>query len=470
MQKLSLEVKAGEDEKPLILPYRYIRIVEKLMTRKKRRVVIEFFLTNCKHIEKMTLNGENDLFIDFLPLMSNITELSLSNFAALKGDMDFKINLPNLESLILLNSSSFVDVLQSHKIETLKVSDYSDEGNWHDFFATCSDLKYLYLHNFVRDINLCDFGFTLSSLMMKGYDFLDESCDFRNKIYALIRANKDTLKKISLDLQNQSDDVDPFILKFIIEEMQVEELTWISFYSDHFCYSPSKDNNTLKKLKLDNFLDFTHLFDVLKTLRAVEDFDYSFNADGAIQDFFQLLQNYVPKLRTLTIRYCFGIIDERDVIIEECLFKALQVETLIIYFHPTIVNALPSDQPADGMIFATCAPNVKKLIIKDGPGRKYVNLSLEEFKIILKTLIKLEEFEFRGTLEIDDEILALISHSKLRRITIEYDSQQLAQVIETCEILEAASSQLVVIKVLGKLDYDYESNEIDDLFKPSCEF
>ena len=166
----------------------------------------------------------------------------------------------------------------------------------------------------------------------------------------------------------------------------------------------------------------------------------------------------MPLLRTLTIRGCEIYDDDRDTIEEEIEFKALQVETLIIRSYPIEAELLPRDQERDEerMMFVTCAPNVKQLILSGGYQHDFINLSAEEFKVILKTLVKLEEFVCRGTIEIDDEVPTLITQSKLRHITIEYDTVNLTKSVETCENLEAASAQLNVAKKLVTLETGLE--------------
>lgn len=225
------------------LPYKNVKVNYCSSSNYAERI-----LTTLK-VEKITCRS--GFYFDYHPMMSNLTELNLRNYVPVKPSSSYicltelslldddaweepnklKVDLPHLKTLILFEASSFVDHIRSHKIETLKVAensieyDYSyDNWNW-KFLETCIDLKFLHLQNLKLDTDLCDYGFKLSTLNIIDYYFRperdlysdeDDNEDFSMlnaegrahkiqghqvllKIIPLIKAQKETLKKITLD-------------------------------------------------------------------------------------------------------------------------------------------------------------------------------------------------------------------------------------------------------------------------------
>lgn len=453
MERLVLEIDRSEEKKALSLPYRNVHVVYCLDTN-KQKIFKNVLVSHGKYINTMKLASGFFFSIELLPLISNITELCLKEYSASMVPKKCKIDFPNLKTLTLLEASPFVDHICSHKIERLKVEEISSpcqinyKGDWNRFFKSCDNLQHLSMEDFKRNLDFCDFGFKLSSIeiikhtrghrVYSGYgeddDFDDineieddeqefSSYTFEETLFELlklIKAQKDSLKMILLTVDVLND---PDIFNFMINEMKLEEL--IFDVRRPVKVVEQKDNSTLKKLKI-NFKNGVpqSFLDILKPLQAVEHFD----VDSLSKNILRFLHDHMPNLKTLTISSCVRL-SYRD---DESNLKANQVETLIIHNLPLAYRKE----------LLTIAPNIKKLFIK---GKNDVDqLHPSEFKLILVLLPKLEEL-ICGTIKIDDEVLALIPQSKLRRITIEYQYSDSSQVTKTCEKLKTAHPRLIVM-------------------------
>lgn len=486
MQKLVMKLNNHDDLSDL--PYRHLQIYRNIYSRSNRKTIKRYLATHNQMIETIKLNGANDFVVKVLSSVTNLTELSLYKYNAKN---EFKIDLPNLKTLILNDASTFIDHVHSHKIETLKIAEsikynkfraFSDQVNRKEFLKTCVQLKDLHMQNFLLNLDLfCDYPFQLTSLKIIDYyccrgDAMyvgNEYDEFLFKIMALIRSQKDSLKKISLLVYAKT--ADPDILNFMVNDMKLEELSWIYDMSIPMNRGAQKDNLTLKKFKfkVSNFTDMISVdfYDVLKALQAVEHLDIEFSPEFPYElrekrnEFLRFLHSYMPKMKTLTIR---KFIDGEP---RAELIDIYQGNLLIPQAETFIIHELTSDD-RERMQFIVSAPNIKKLIIKGGKeaGKEFPKdfdcLWAGELWTILIRLTKLEELLFRGRMEIDDEVLALISQSKLRRITIENYASQLTEAIETCERLKAANKDLIVIRrqVTSKNCYDNEEDELIDLF------
>lgn len=455
MKDLVFEINyvANEDEvKTQALPSLPYKNVKANYLKKKNYYsnsnYVERILTTLK-VEKLTC--WSGFYFDYHPMMSNLTELNLRNYVPVKPSSSYncktelslldddaweepnklKVDLPHLKTLILFEASSFVDHIRSHKIETLKVAENSieygysyDNWNW-KFLETCIDLKFLHLQNLKLDTDLCDYGFKLSTLNIIDYYFRPERDLYSDeddnehismlcaqgraheiqghqvllKIIPLIKAQKETLKKITLAVPMQ---MDPENFNFMIYDMNLEELNWTYHTLHHENHMLPMRCSTVKKLKLKIRDKISKkLLDIFKTFQAVEDLvvDFMYCSNG--NEILRLLHDHMPNLKTLVI-----VNDSK----------------------------LPSD----------------------------------EFKIILKMLTKLEELEFAGGMMIDDEIIALISQSNLRRITIDSPFVD-SQYFEMCksEKLKFKNTQIIVKESDSpKFDlYDSEEGEIRNLFE-----
>lgn len=181
---------------------------------------------------------------------------------------------------------------------------------------------------------------------------------------------------------------------------------------------------------------------------------------SSCNDLLEFLRNHMPNLKTLKIENPFDVKKPRDEQIEESELKVLQIETLIIHDWQTEVDQRE--------IFLNFAPNIKKLFIKSKTSEK---LTAGELKVILK-LVNLEEFEIRGVIEVDEEVLALLEQSKVRRITVGCQKSNLDEVTEICEKLKAANPRMVVIMQRDTSTNlsDSGADEINNLFETSTEY
>lgn len=456
----------------LSLPYRNVHIVKHFGPHSKNR--LKDILKKHKMIASIALSGVNSYFIHLFPLMNNITVLSLSKYTMIHRPSEkSKVNFPHLKCLNLSDASCIIAHIRHHKIESIKVAEAENKNpeeytennyDWNLFLQTCDNLKFLTLQNFDRDIDFCDYDFKLQALVVKGTyrrdrdEFFEtygyyENYMFLNRIKALIRAHKNSLKKISLTVKMSED---PEILNFLLNDMKLEELNWIYYNKHPMNYVEPKENSTLKKLKFKLASGVSEKFlYVLKTLHAVTHFDVDSQYQPSWNELLLLLHYHMPNLKVLTMRNPLHVNKPEDEQIEEIKTKALQVETLIIHGFPNKVDQRKK--------FLTCAPNIRRLLIKGKHWGSFDHLTTDEFKIILKSLIKLEEFEFRGSIDIDDEVLTLITQSKLRRITVEYVPSKLDQISEICEKLKAANPDMIVIKRLVSTQ-NWSEGEVHEIF------
>lgn len=332
------------------LPYKNVKVIDYSSSN-----YVERILTTLK-VEKLTCRS--GFYFDYHPMMSNLTELNLRNYVPVKPSSSYncktelslldddaweepnklKVDLPHLKTLILFEASSFVDHIGSHKIETLKVAEESfeygysyDNWNW-KFLVTCMDLKFLHLQNLRLDTDLCDYGFKLSTLNIIDYYFRPQRDLYRPqrdlysdedenehismlnalgraheiqshqvllKIIPLIKAQKETLKKITLAVPMQ---MDPENFNFMIYDMNLEELNWTYHTLHHENHMLPMRCSTVKKLKLKIRDKISKkLLDIFKTFQAVEDLvvDFMYCSNG--NEILRLLHDHMPNLKTLVI-------------------------------------------------------------------------------------------------------------------------------------------------------------------------
>lgn len=469
MHNLVLEIDKKVDiVRALNLPYQKISIKEFSFNIEEK--VFNIVKNHRKHVKSIKLG--HGLFLNLLHMISaNLTEISLRKYFTYNGDEQVtKMDFPHLTTLILLDSACFIDHIRSHKIETLKVAEIEykdvltdvpefnrDRGDWGDFLWTCSTLKHLYLQNFVLAFDFSEFVFELTSLELVQYYIKDRekfSGHFFDAIFKLIKEQKNSLKKVSVGVELF---MDAEILFFMLNEMKIEELNWLYDNRDAMNWNLMRrtPNLTLKKLHIQFTNEISENFlEILKTLRAVEDFYVDFAFRPNWNNFFCFVNRHMVSLKTFTMRiheYQLPRGRDKRPPIEEIESKMLQVETLNIHGFPKYLQ--------QRMNFLTCAPNIKKLIIKCGRQLSdFHELSTEEFKGMLEKLVNLEEF--CGNMEIDDEVLAVVaSHSKLRRIMFEYFDYQTSQIVS--ERLKAANPRLVVMTRPATIDGWDTNNEFE---------
>lgn len=378
----------------------------------------------------------------------------------------------------MLDAAYFINYIRSHRLVNFKLVEeensrrttarlYSDDNvTWEKFFSTCPDLRHLYMQSFDLNMDFVACNLNLTSLGISGYykrdhdEFFEVNGHYTNykfidQIKLLIRAQKDTLKKVSFTVAMQED---PDILNFLLYEMKLEELNWIYDKRQALNERVWKcENFTLKKLKIKLKNGISERFlDVLRTLKGVEAFDVDsqYQKNPSWSELLRFLHYYMPSVRTLTMRNPFYVENHE---ISEKETKLHQVETLIIHGFPK--------QPEQREKLLMCAPNIRKLVIKGKHWSFFDKLTADELKIVLK-LRNLEEFEFRGVIEVDEEVLELIKLSKVRCITVEYQQIKLEEVSAVGEVLKAANERLVVIKrqVTTANFSDNELDEVGNLF------
>lgn len=413
MRKLVLKIDEkdqADDEarKSLTLPYKTMHATSHLKSESKKNMLKKALTSSRDSLEKLTLNLENR-FVALFPLISNVTELNLVEYFTWgshdKPDFDF----PNLKILILFDASAFIDHIRSHKIETLKIAEnqilippsFFDKGNWKKFFGTCEKLEHLHLQNYQRNIDLCDFNFKLSSLVICRYQHRDlnaefddgityfDPYDFRDKIYALIRAQKDSLKVVKLIFEQKAF---PNLISFLFYDMKIEEL-FVGFDKSQIVYQAvPKENSSIKKLKLivKNGVS-EKFFDVLKTLHAVEELDVDLCSQPNGNELVRFLHSHMANLKILTLRN--PRVDQTD----ESELKALQVESLIIHGLP-----LDGDQRRKLLTFA---PNIKKLFINGSNDDKLM------FRDVLHILCLRKLEDFNSSMDFEEKAFALMSNS-----------------------------------------------------------
>lgn len=455
---IGLEAEEVEEFKPL--PCRNISLTDVSKTKNNQKIT-RIFTAHRDHIEKLKLRKLGAFATDFFPTMNNLTELSIFTYFSWKEDpRGVKVDMPHLKSLILFNASTFIKHISSHKIETLKIADDEVHNSQIDedhfifeaFFETCVSLKHLVIQNFIFNIDLSNFAFKLSSIMILDFylrlqqrDWFEDELEWQFKVLALIRAQKESLKKLVMEVETI---YDPEIYCFMFNEMKLVELSVPSCIHEVMPVG----NSTIKKLKtvLKNE-DTAKFFELLKALRALEELDVEFCNQPLWNDFFWFLNHHMASLRKLTIRTS-GDYDFR--MSPEVWLQALQINTLVIRRFPKEIDTR--------MKFITCSPNITKLIIS---GDDNEILSLREFKLVLMSLAKLEKLEVRGLIQVDEDVLAMIMHSKLRHITIENFEARLVEVDDVCEGIKAACKHLVVIRrqVTNENHYDNEADKLVDM-------
>lgn len=359
-----------------------------------------------------------------------------------------KIDLPKLTHLSLDQASVFINRLGQHRIEKLILSGfdlYVDHIKWNEFFHSCEHLKEVKFHRVIYTLDLTGFSFKLKSLEYTGkiWQLSSDKAQIKDNV----EAHRETLRNLTFFWE----DFDLF--KFAIFELQLEKLSCDLGASGKF--EELQGNETIKTLLLRciSGSDYEYIKKAFMCFQVVEKFhiEFSDSYEGTIMN---ALSISMPKLKVLTLNFIdYYISDE----VEELLtssYSINHVETLIVKTVPKNSNRR--------VRFMTSCPNVKKLEISEGYLRDK-KLPSEEFKFILESLKKLEEFVVHGIVEFNDEIFALISSSNLRVIKIfrnySQNDEDFSEIIDNFKNLK---TQLMIDVESSTTDYfciNFDDNE-----------